>query len=86
MGPPSYLPSGLPETIGPNILLYCIGDRGSTENTEWDTLQFVKVGSPMDRLTKMGAENPHLRAIRAKRRQNHTFSGLGTSGLYFTES
>ena len=27
MGPPSYLPSGLPETIGLNILPYCIGDR-----------------------------------------------------------
>ena len=26
MGPLSYLPSGLPETIGPNILPYCIGD------------------------------------------------------------
>ena len=26
MGPFSYLPSGLPETIGPTILPYCIGD------------------------------------------------------------
>ena len=58
MGPLSYLPSGLPETIGPNILPYCIGDRGSTENTEWDTLQFVKVGSPMERLTKMYVTSP----------------------------
>ena len=75
MGPLSYLPSSLLETIGPNILPYSIGDRGSTKNAEWDTLQVVKVGSPMERLTKMGAENPHLRAIRAKRRQNHTFLG-----------
>ena len=48
MGPLSYLPSGLPETIGQNILPYSIGDRGSTENTEWDTLQFVKVGSQLE--------------------------------------
>ena len=58
MGPLSYLPSGLPETIGQNILPYSIGDRGSTENTEWDTLQFVKVGSPMERLTKMYVTSP----------------------------
>ena len=58
MGTLSYLPSGLPETIGPNILPYCIGDRGSTENTEWDNLQFVKVDSPMERLTKMYVTSP----------------------------
>ena len=58
MGPLSYLPSGLPETIGQNILPYSIGDRGSTKNAEWDTLQFVKVGSPMERLTKMYVTSP----------------------------
>ena len=53
IGPLSYLHSGLPKTIAFWILPYCIGDRGLTENTEWDTLQFVKVGSPTKRRTKM---------------------------------
>ena len=58
MGPLSYLHSGLPKISGVWILPYCIGDRGATENAEWDTLQFVKVGSPMERLTKMYDTSP----------------------------
>ena len=53
MGPLSYLHSGLPKISGVWILPYCIGDREATENAEWDTLQFVKVGSPTKRRTKM---------------------------------
>ena len=95
MGPLSYLHNDLPKISGVWILPYCIGDREVTENAEWDTLQFVKVGGPMERLTKMyntspeswatwllpQAENPHLRVFWAKRRQNHTFFGLRTSSL-----
>ena len=50
MGPLSYLHNDLPKISGVWILPYCIGDREVTENAEWDTLQFVKVGSPMERL------------------------------------
>ena len=51
MGPLSYLHSGLPKISGVWILPYCIGDREATENAEWDTLQFVKVGDPTKGLT-----------------------------------
>ena len=58
MGPLSYLHTGLPKISGVWILPYCIGDREVTENAERDTLQFVKVGSPMERLTKMYVTSP----------------------------
>ena len=65
MGPLSYLHSGLPKISGVWILPYCIGDREATENAEWDTLQFVKVGDPTKGLTTMYGTSPESWALGA---------------------
>ena len=54
MGPLSYLHSGLPKISGVWILPYCIGDRGVTENAEWDTLQLLP---PNAQIANSGIQN-----------------------------